>query len=125
MNVYYCVLYIYPLTICRFTENFDTRGIKCLENHIKKPDIAWLGTHKLVLGDVNARTADRNDYIYKIHVVPTLRHYEEYLQDNIITKRASCDTNTNTIYLDLIPFCKTHMMHICNGRYDEDKDTGR
>ena len=89
-----------------------------------KPEIARFGANMLILGDVNARTAERDDYINEIRVVPTLRHYEEYLQDDIFTKRASCDTHTNKFGLELIEFCRTYMVHICNGRYDEDKGIG-
>ena len=118
-----CFIYLPPGNSL-FYRNADTCGIKCLENHLLKPEIARLGANILILGDVNARTADGDDYINEIHVVPALRHYEEYLQDDIITKRASCDTHTNTFGIDLIQFCRTYMVHICNGRYDEDKDIG-
>ena len=46
-----------------------------------KPEIARFEASMLILGDFNARTAKRDDYINEIRVVPTLRHYEKYLQD--------------------------------------------
>ena len=99
-----CFIYL-PPDNSPFYRNVDTCGIKCLENHMLKPEIARFGANMLILGDVNARTAERDDYINEIRVVPTLRHYEEDLQDDIFTKRASCDTHTNKFGLELIEFC--------------------
>ena len=70
-----CFIYL-PPDNSPFYGNADTCGIKCLENHLLKPEIARLGANILILGDVNTRTADRDDYINEIHVVPALRHYE-------------------------------------------------
>ena len=83
-----CFIYL-PPDNSPFYRNVDTCGIKCVENHMLKPEIARFGTSMLILGDVNARTAEKDDYINEIRVVPTLRHYEEYLQDDILTKRTN------------------------------------
>ena len=38
-----------------------------------------------------------------------------------IRKRESCDNQINKFGLDLIKFCKTSMLQICNGRYGDDR----
>ena len=73
------------------------------------------------MGEINARVAERDDFINDVHIVPTLRNYEEYRQDETITKKISCDKYTNKFGLDLIKLCKTYMIQTCNGRYVEDK----
>lgn len=44
----------------------------------------------VVLGDLNARMSERNDFINEIQIVPVVEDYEPFLTDDIIN-RASCD----------------------------------
>ena len=76
------------------------------------------------MGDLNACICNRDDFIINNHVVPLFRDYEEYLLDDIIDKRASRDKQINKRGIDLIQFCKTNMLQICNGRMDEDRSIG-
>ena len=78
----------------------------------------------LIMGSLNARVANRDDFINDNHVVLSLRDYEDYPLDEVNVTRKSCDKNINRFGLDLIQFCKTYMFQICNGRIGEDKGIG-
>ena len=107
-----------------FYANTDATGIKLLENHLLKPEIMNLDAKLIILGDLNAGVADRDDFVNDNYVVPSLQNYEDYLLDDINIKRNSCDKQVNKFGMDLLHFCKTYMIHIRNGRYGADKDAG-
>ena len=54
---------------------------------------------------------------------PVLEDYEPFLTDDIIN-RTSCDKNVNKFGLELLEYCKTYMLLICNGRKGGDSDIG-
>ena len=63
----------------------------------------------LIIGALNARVANRDDFINDNHVVPSLMDYKDYLLDEVNVTRKSCDKNINRFGLDLIQFYKTYM----------------
>lgn len=72
------------------TENspcFGTSGIKLLENYLLKPEFMNLDANLLIMRDLNAGVGENDDLINDNHVVPSLRHYEEYLLDDINVNR--------------------------------------
>ena len=114
-NTILCFIYLPPENspLCR---NTDLRGIHLLESELTTPEITNEGAHLIILGDLNARVSDKADYLNDNHIVAPLRHYEEFFNDSVATRRVSCDKQTNKFGKDLISFCKNYMLQICNGR---------
>ena len=83
-----CFIYLPPDNSPFYDDN-DTDGIGFLENLIIKFNTLNEDVNIVILGDLNARMADRNDFICESKIVPALEEYEEYLTDY--------DTKTNSV----------------------------
>ena len=77
----------------------------------------------LILGDLNARTGDKEDYFTFQTDIPELEEYEDILSDDC-PKRTSCDKVVNKFGSDLLEFCKSYSLRILNGRMGTDKQIG-
>ena len=117
-----CFIYL-PPDNSPFYKGRDSTGIGLLENLILKFNSLNEDVNILILGDLNARTANRSDYICETKIVPALEEYEYFLNDDVM-KRTSCDMHVNKYGLELLEFCKAYMMRICNGRKGLDRDIG-
>ena len=47
-------------------------------------------TDLVIMGDLNALSAERNDFIHGGNIIPVLEEYEDFLNDDVI-ERKSCD----------------------------------
>lgn len=121
-NIVICFIYL-PPDHSPFYVNTDLSGIALLENRISKLEALNEDVDLIILGDLNARTAERNDFIQDKNIVPALEEYEPFLNDDM-TKRTSCDKQVNKFGLELLEFCKTYMIRICNGRKGRDQGIG-
>ena len=122
-SIIMCFVYL-PPEKSPFYRDYETEGVKLLENELLKLELVDKNDYLIIMGDLNARVAERSDYVNDNHIVPGLQDYEEYLLDDEIDKRVSCDKHVNKFGLALIQFCKTFMLQICNGRIDLDKHIG-
>ena len=85
-----CFIYL-PPDKSPFYKTTETNGIKLLESHLLKSEFMYSNKEILIMGDLNARVANRDDFINDNHVVPSLRDYEDYLLDEVNVTRKSCD----------------------------------
>ena len=82
----------------------------CKEHHDK--------AHLCVLGDLNARTGNYDDFI--LDDSATYLPIEDwYLPDLFNVKRMSQDVNMNAFGTKLLDVFKIYCMHICNGRKND------
>ena len=96
-----------------------------LEQSLCSLDVDFGNYHLLVMGDLNARSADKNDFIDndEIDSVPFLRD-QSVILSSFGDKRTSCDTVCNSQGRCLLTFCKEFLLLIVNGRLGEDKGIG-
>ena len=101
----------------------NCKGIDMIENYLLNCDINLNDVLLSVIGDMNARTAELNDFIPETHIPPDLEEFNDILCSQIDT-RVSCDTVSNKWGDDLLNFCITHSLLIMNGRCGSDKENG-
>ncbi|MEW8547371.1 MAG: endonuclease/exonuclease/phosphatase family protein [Candidatus Thiodiazotropha sp.] len=118
-DILFCFVYL-PPDNSPFYHDKCSRGIILLENQLL--ELHTENVHLVVAGDLNARTAEKRDYIEFVNNVPDLEEYDEILNvHNNIPDRVSCDKITNKFGSDLINFCKSYSLLIVNGRVGEDR----
>ena len=121
-DILFSFTYIPPFNSNAYkNENF--KGIALIENYLLTCDIDLNDVFLSVIGDLNARTADKLDFIPEEHIPPDLEEYSEILSSNV-GKRVSCDNVSNKAGDDLLNFCISNSLLIMNGRLGNDKDIG-
>ena len=101
----------------------DIVGIGLLENMISTFGALNEKVNISIMGDLNARTAERSDFIQDKNIVPVLEEYEVFLHDEA-SIRTSCDKGVNKSCLELLELCKVYVLRICNGRQGSDNGIG-
>ena len=77
----------------------------------------------IIMGELNARTVERSDFIQDKNIVPVLEEYQDFLHDKA-SIRTSCDKGVNKFGLELLELCRVYMLRICNGRQSSDNGIG-
>ena len=113
-DVYICACYIPPVNSTYFEDDFSN-----LENEITSiPQ----NTNILILGDLNARTGEKTDFIE--NEGSTHEQLYTILPDNYTEdtnyNRNSCDKICNTQGQNLIDLCIASQLRILNGRFIGD-----
>lgn len=119
-DIILCFIYLPPEN-SPFYRTTETSGIALLESQLLTSEIVNKEASLIILGDLNARVSDIDDFINDNNIVPILEDYEDFLTD-IVDKRSSCDKQVNNFGRALLNFCKTYSLLICNGRTGEDKE---
>jgi hypothetical protein len=124
-DLYIAIIYFSPNNSSR-QDHIDNDLFTLLENDVasfmeKSPNV-------IILGDFNARTALRPDYITydSSNVNSDIPLPDDYQYDDmsLIPKRCSMDNTTNNHGNKLLNLCKATSLKIVNGRLGNDKLTG-
>ena len=114
--MYIACVYIPPAN-SKFYAKYDCNIFNDLENQISY----YKNIGKVaIVGDFNARTADRNDYIESDSTSEVVSNCDlfTYIPDAIMPDR----TNVNEYGLKLISMCKSSGLRIQNGRWEKTHD---
>ena len=82
-------------------------------------ELSTLNVELILSGDLNARTANLNDYIVCKDDVKELQEIYELIDGDIGIERISEDKITNKFGHELLNFCKVHSLYIANGRFGD------
>ena len=122
-NICICFAYIPPSDSLYFKSN-DVGFLEKLEADIRKySDVGKV----ILMGDLNARTASRNDFDPQSdsfeHYIPSIDTYLDECSIDI-DERFSEDTVVNSSGLKLLDICKCSDLRVVNGRVGEDRGIG-
>ncbi|KAK6180958.1 hypothetical protein SNE40_008917 [Patella caerulea] len=105
----------------KYYQNREHSTIETLEEIFIKIHFDFPGSNILLAGDMNARTGDLVDYIID-DSLEYITNEDIYPIDDFNQKRHNLDKEINAFGTILIHLCKTHGIHIVNGRFPSDAD---
>lgn len=79
-DVLFCFTYL-PPDNSPYYENKQLKGVQMFENQLLEMDIE--NVHLVILGDLNARTAELSDFVEIENNVPELEEYDEILSNKV------------------------------------------
>ena len=118
--MYIACVYIPPAN-SKFYAKYDCNIFNDLENQISY----YKNIGKVaIVGDFNARTADRNDYNESESTSEVVSNCDlfTYIPDAIMPDRTNLDPVVNEYGLKLISMCKSSGLRIQNGRWEKTHD---
>ena len=118
-NIYICSTYIAPEGSPTY-ENFDSDLFENIESDIRY--FQSLSGKVFVLGDFNARTAGKTDYIDHDQRLIDCEEIDSPVACSI--PRAHCDRGSNRFGDCLLEMCKAVNLQILNGRVGKDYNIG-
>ncbi|XP_053372762.1 uncharacterized protein LOC128546354 [Mercenaria mercenaria] len=117
-DVVLCLAYL-PPEQSPFYRNKEYKGINLIESILSEYDID-VNSNFMLIGDMNARTANRHDFITVNRNVAEYEAVVDILDDSHLTLRRSRDTSVNSFGLNLLEYCKANAIRIVNGRIHDD-----
>ena len=123
-NIYACFTYIPPQD-SKYYKIAEMDPFETLESGVRRySDLGEI----LVLGDLNARSADRKDFAMDIDIfdkyIDSVNGIDMFYSVQQLLPRASIDKEVNASGEKLLDLCKSSNLMICNGRMFNGADVG-
>ena len=123
-NIYVCFTYIPPRD-SKYYKIAEMDPFETLESGIRRySDLGEI----LVLGDLNARSADWKDIAMDTDIfdkyIDSLNGIDMFCSVQQLLPRASMDKEVNTSGEKLLDLCKSSNLMICDGRMFDEADVG-
>lgn len=99
----------------------EDNGINILSNTVEWIRNKYVGCPLLIMGDLNARTGQKQDFAEQDSIKYMMNETEWYEKDSFNIKRSSLDTVNNKFGDSLIDMCLINNIHMLNGRAGSDK----
>jgi hypothetical protein len=115
--------YLPPLN-SPFYNQLQMKGIFLLEEELLSLLSIYPCAKLLIIGDMNARTGQKNEFIDVVENIDFLEPYNDFLEAPSLEQRSSQDDVTSTTGNHLIDFCKIYSLYMLNGRTGDDNKKG-